>query len=86
VLAPALEQPVSLERNEVMVHGARGCQADGIGDLTNRGWIPPLLDGLRDAIEDPLAPFLVMPGHVLAPFARRAALRVVRPTVAERMF
>jgi hypothetical protein len=50
-----------------MVHGARGRQADGIGDLANRGWIPPLLDGLRDAVEDPLSSILVMPGHVLLP-------------------
>ena len=69
MLAAALQQAVALEGDEVVVDGARRGEADGVGDLANRGRIAALLDRARDVVEDPLPALDVMPGHGL----RRAA-------------
>jgi hypothetical protein len=60
----ALEQPVSLERDEVVMDGARGGEPDVVRDLTDRGRVPTLLDGAGDAVEDSLTTLDVVPGHV----------------------
>jgi hypothetical protein len=67
VLAAALEEPVPLEGDQVMMDGAGGCEADGVGDLPDRGWIATLLDPPRDEVDDSLSPLHVMPGHRAAP-------------------
>jgi hypothetical protein len=66
-MRPALDEPVALQGEEVVVDRARRRQADGIGDLAHRGRIPALLDSAGDALEDAPPALHIMPGHTLPP-------------------
>ena len=70
-----------IERDEVMVHGARRREADRLGDLTHRRRIAALLDGSGDAVEDSLPSLLVVPGQDSLRLSGLCAARL-----AERMF
>jgi hypothetical protein len=59
----ALEQPVALEADEVMVDRGGRCEADRLRDLTDGGRIAALLDGASDALEDAVPSFGVVPGQ-----------------------
>ena len=61
----ALEQPVALEADEVVVDRGGRREADRLRDLADGRRIATLLHGLRDALEDPSAALGVMPGHGL---------------------
>ena len=60
-VAASFEEPISLKRDQVMVHcGGRG-KADGVGDLADGGRVSALRHGPRDALEDLLSPVDVVP-------------------------
>ena len=80
MLAAPLDEAIALERDEVMVDRAGGGEADGIGDLTNRRRISPLLERERDAVKNALPALDVVSGHVDSP------LLIGSQTLAERMF
>ena len=59
----ALEQPVPLEGDEVVMDRRGRGQADRIGDLADRRRIAALRDGAGDALEDLLLALCVVPGQ-----------------------
>ena len=67
MLAAALKQPIPLECDEVVMHGAGGRETDRIRDLPHRGRIAALLDRAGDEVDDSLATLDVMPCHCRKP-------------------
>ena len=66
-VASAFEQAVSFQRDQVVMNGGGGGEADGIRDLAHRRGIATLDDGVGDALEDLLSTVDVVPGHLAGP-------------------
>jgi hypothetical protein len=64
-MGSALEEPVPLEAEEVVMHRGSRCETDNLGDLPDRRWITALFDRPGNALEDALSPFGVVPGQDL---------------------
>lgn len=68
-----LEQAITLEREEMVMHRARRGETDRVRDLPDGGWVAALLDGAGDAVKDSLPALSVVPGQ-RSPSARRCAI------------
>ena len=62
-MGATLQEPIALQGEQVMVDGGSRGQSDLVRDLADAGRIPALGHCLRDAPEDLLLAFGVMPGQ-----------------------